>query len=95
MHRVRTVALASILTIGTSFVVCAQQATEMEPKSRCDQLLAYWDQRSASKGEGASGSDMARKAAGLDCDNRRYADGIKRMENLLRQYRYPVPAPQP
>ena len=63
--------------------------------ARCDQLLAYWDQRSASKGEGASGSDMARKAAGLDCDNRRYADGIKRMEDLLRQNRYPVPPPQP
>ena len=59
------------------------------------QLLAYWDQRSASKGEGASGSDMARKSAGLDCDNRRYADGIKRMEDLLRQNRYPVPPPQP
>lgn len=67
----------------------------MEPKARCAQLLAYWDQRSASKGEGASGSDMTRKAAGLDCDNRRYADGIKRMEDLLRQNRYPVPPPQP
>jgi hypothetical protein len=94
MHRVRTVALASVLVIGTPAVVCAQQAAEMEPKARCAQLLAYWDQRSASKGEGASGSDMARKSAGLDCDNRRYADGIKRMEDLLRQNRYPVPPPQ-
>ena len=94
MH-LRTVALASVLALGTPAVVCAQQATGMEPKARCDQLLAYWDQRSAAKGEGASGSDMARKAAGLDCDNRRYGDGIKRMEDLLRQNRYPVPAPQP
>jgi len=94
MHRARTVVLASVMTIGTSAVVVAQPA-EMEPKARCAQLLAYWDQRSASKGEGASGSDMARKSAGLDCDNRRYADGIKRMEDLLRQNRYPVPAPQP
>ena len=94
MHRVRTVALASVMTIGTPAVVFAQPA-EMEPRARCAQLLAYWDQRSASKGEGASGSDMARKSAGLDCDNRRYADGIKRMEDLLRQNRYPVPPPQP
>jgi hypothetical protein len=94
MHRVCTVALASVLAVGTPAVVIAQQA-EMEPKARCAQLLTYWDQRSASKGEGASGSDMARKSAGLDCDNRRYADGIKRMEDLLRQNRYPVPAPQP
>ena len=94
MHRARTVVLASVMTIGTSVVVVAQPA-EMEPRARCAQLLAYWDQRSASKGEGASGSDMARKSAGLDCDNRRYADGIKRMEDLLRQNRYPVPPPQP
>ena len=95
MHRVRSVALASVMAIGAPAVACAQQAAEMEPKARCAQLLAYWDQRSASKGEGASGSDMARKSAGLDCDNRRYGDGIKRMEDLLRQNRYPVPAPQP
>ena len=92
MHHLRAIAAAlAIVVPATAF---AQQA-DMEPRARCDQLLAYWDQRSASKGEGASGSDMARKAAGLDCDNRRYADGIKRMEELLRQYRYPVPPPQP
>jgi hypothetical protein len=71
------------------------QQTGMEPAARCAQLLAYWDQRAAGKGEGGGGSDMARKAAGLDCDNRRYGDGIKRMEALLRQNRYPVPPPQP
>ena len=87
-------ALAIALVIGNAGVAVAQPAG-MEPRARCEQLLAYWDQRSASKGEGASGSDMTRKAAGLDCDNRRYGDGIKRMEDLLRQNRYPVPAPQP
>ena len=95
MHRIRIMALAGVLAVAMPVLVCAQQASGMEPGARCAQLLAYWDQRSASKGEGASGSDMARKAAGLDCDNRRYADGIKRMEDLLRQNRYPVPAPQP
>ena len=94
MHRLRNMAIAAAAAIATPTMAIGQQM-EMEPKARCDQLLAYWDQRSASKGEGASGSDMARKAAGLDCDNRRYADGIKRMEDLLRQNRYPVPSPQP
>jgi hypothetical protein len=94
MHRVRILALASVVMIGAPAAAPGQSA-EMEPRARCAQLLAYWDQRSASKGEGASGSDMARKSAGLDCDNRRYADGIKRMEDLLRQNRYPVPSPQP
>ena len=92
--RLRNMAMAAAAAIAAPTTAIGQQR-EMEPKARCDQLLAYWDQRSASKGEGASGSDMARKAAGLDCDNRRYADGIKRMEDLLRQNRYPVPAPQP
>lgn len=94
MHAVRTAVLAGLMAIGGSVMVRAQPAV-MEPQARCAQLLAYWDQRSASKGEGATGSDMTRKAAGLDCDNRRYADGIKRIEDLLRQNRYPVPPPQP
>ena len=53
MHRVGTVVLASVLMIGAPAAVVAQQ-TAMEPRARCDQLLTYWDQRSASKGEGAS-----------------------------------------
>ena len=94
MRRLRNMVIAAAAAIVTPTMATGQQR-QIEPKARCDQLLAYWDQRSASKGEGASGSDMARKAAGLDCDNRRYGDGIKRMEDLLRQNRYPVPAPQP
>jgi hypothetical protein len=93
MRRLRNVAMATaaLAAPGLAF----GQQTEIEPRARCAQLLAYWDQRAASKGEGGSGSDMARKSAGLDCDNRRYADGIKRMEDLLRQHRYTVPPPQP
>ncbi len=94
MRRLLNMAVATAVAIAAPTMAFGQPR-EMEPKARCDQLLAYWDQRSASKGEGASGSDMARKAAGLDCDNRRYGDGIKRMEDLLRQNRYPVPPPQP
>lgn len=94
MRHLLKMAMATAAAIAEPTMTVGQQR-EMEPKARCAQLLAYWDQRSASKGEGASGSDMARKAAGLDCDNRRYADGIKRMEDLLRQNRYPVPPPQP
>ena len=94
MRRLHNMALAAAAAITMPVMAFGQQ-TDIEPKARCAQLLAYWDQRAASKGEGASGSDMTRKSAGLDCDNRRYADGIKRMEDLLRQQRYPVPAPQP
>ena len=94
MRRLLNMAIAAAVATAAPTMVFGQPR-EMEPKARCDQLLTYWDQRSASKGEGASGSDMARKSAGLDCDNRRYADGIKRMEDLLRQNRYPVPPPQP
>ncbi len=85
--------MAAIVAVAMPVMALGQQ-TGIEPSARCAQLLAYWDQRSASKGEGASASDMTRKAAGLDCDNRRYGDGIKRMEDLLRQQRYPIPPPQ-
>jgi hypothetical protein len=94
MQRLRYISAAGALALAVPTMTFGQP-TGMEPKARCAQLLAYWDQHAASKGEGSSGSDMARKAAGLDCDNRRYADGIKRMEDLLRQNRYPVPPPQP
>jgi hypothetical protein len=87
----RAIALAAA-GVATADVATAQ--VNVDPKARCEQLLAYWDQRAASKGEGSTGSDMTRKAAGLDCDNRRYGEGIKRMEDLLRQNRYPVPPPQ-
>jgi len=36
---------------------------------------------------------MERMTAGVDCDNRSYADGIKRMENLLRNNRSPSRRP--
>ena len=59
MRRLRNVAAA----VATALPALAfGQQTEMEPKARCAQLLAYWDQRAASKGEGSGGSDMARKA---------------------------------
>lgn len=83
-----------VITAITMPSIAIGQQAGIEPSARCAQLLAYWDQRSAGKGEGASGSDMTRKAAGLDCDNRRYSDGIRRMEDLLRQQRYPIPPPQ-
>jgi hypothetical protein len=92
MRRFRN--LAAALATALPALAFGQQ-NDLEPKARCAQLLAYWDQRAAGKSEGSSGSDMTRKTAGLDCDNRRYADGIKRMEDLLRQQRYPIPPPQP
>lgn len=94
MRRLHSMILAATAAI-TMPAMALGQRTDIEPKARCAQLLAYWDQRTASKGEGSSGSDMARKTSGLDCDNRRYGDGIKRMEDLLRQQRYPIPPPQP
>ena len=86
-------AIAAAATFATSAIAFAQQAG-MEPQARCEQLLAYWDRNLARRGEGAT-TDMTRKTAGVECDNRRYAAGIKIMEDALRQNRYPVPPPQP
>jgi hypothetical protein len=87
-------AFLAAIAVTTMPAMARGQQTDVDPRVRCTQLLAYWDQRAASKGEGGSSSDMTRKAAGLDCDNRRYGDGIRRMEDLLRQQRYPIPPPQ-
>ena len=85
-------AMAAAATIATPDAAFAQQVT-MEPKARCEQLLAYWDRNLARRGEGGT-TEMTRKTAGVECENGRYAAGIKVMEDALRQNRYPVPPPQ-
>jgi hypothetical protein len=86
-------AMMAAVTITTPGIAFAQPAA-IEPKARCEQLLAYWDRNLARRGEGAT-TDMTRKTAGVECDNGRYSAGIKVMEDALRQNRYPVPPPQP
>lgn len=91
MRHLRATSLAAATAIVVAATAFGQQ-TNMDPRARCEQLLVYWDEHAGRRGEGAT-TDMERKTAAIDCDNRRYADGIKRMENLLRNNRFTVPPP--
>ena len=90
---IRPALVLALLLIAAGAATALGQATDREARARCAQLLAYWDQFSGGKSEGDGGMEMVRKGAGFDCDNRRYASGIKAMEDLLRRKGFTVPPP--
>jgi hypothetical protein len=68
-----------------------QQTLSADPRTRCAQLVAFWQQHGGGKSEGAGGGDIARKNAEIDCAAGRYDSGIRAMEELLRRNGYTVP----
>jgi hypothetical protein len=68
-----------------------QETLSADPRTRCAQLVAFWQQHGGSKSEGAGGGDIARKNAEIDCEAGRYDSGIRAMEELLRRNGYTVP----
>ena len=69
----------------------AQGTLSADPRTRCEQLVAFWQRHGGSKSEGAGGGDIARKNAEVDCGAGRYESGIRAMEELLRRNGYTVP----
>ena len=70
----------------------AQGTLSLDPRTRCVQLVAFWQLHGGSKSEGGGGADMARKSAEVDCEAGRYERGIRTMEDLLRRNGYTVPS---
>jgi hypothetical protein len=70
----------------------AQGPLSADPRTRCAQLIAFWQQHGGSKSEGSGGGDIARKNAEVDCGAGRYESGIRAMEELLRRNGYTVPS---
>jgi hypothetical protein len=68
-----------------------QQTLRADPRTRCAELVAFWQRHGGSKSEGAGGGDIARKNAEIDCEAGRYDSGIRAMEELLRRNGYTVP----
>ncbi len=62
----------------------AQETFSSDPRTRCAQLVAFWQRQGASKSEGGGGSDIARKNAEVDCGAGRYESGIRAMEERHR-----------
>ena len=69
----------------------AQGTLSADPRTRCAELVAFWQRHGGSKSEGGGGGDIARKNAEVDCGAGRYDSGIRAMEELLRRNGYTVP----
>jgi hypothetical protein len=86
--------LALLLSAGATASLAqglGQPTLSGDPKTRCDELVAFWLRHGGSKSEGGSVGDIARKNAEIDCGAGRYESGIKAMEGLLRRNGYTVP----
>jgi hypothetical protein len=70
--------------------VHAQQTNE-HLAARCAELGAIFDKYGTRRSEGSGGPDMIRMGAGIDCQNGRYAQGIKALEDLLKRNKIPYP----
>ena len=68
-----------------------QGTLSTDPRTRCAELVAFWQRHGGSKSEGFGGGDIARKNAEVDCGAGRYESGIWAMEELLRRNGYTVP----
>ena len=58
--------------------------------ARCTELGNLYDRYAARRGEGSSPS-LERAGAALDCQQGRYDQGIRTLENLLRRNAITVP----
>lgn len=95
MHRLVIRALNTLLLLAAGALAEASAQTMQSPKSRCDQLIRYFDYYGQSRGEGVSDGarNMDRIGARVDCDRGDYARGIATMERLLTDKRMGIPAP--
>jgi len=82
-----TVPVAGLLAAGLAMPLLAA-----DPKARCHQLIDYYEWFGSSRSENTDGGrDMTTIGAIVDCDNGRYEQGIKAMEELLRRKKFTVP----
>ena len=90
-HLFRSVMLSAVVLASVAAPAMAQSTADM--KARCDQLTSYFDRYGASRGENSDGArNHTRIAAGLECQEGHYAEGINEMEALLRAKNFDVPA---
>lgn len=77
---------------ATSPAAAQSQAEAAQLKARCSQLTSFFDRYGTSRGENSDGArNHTRIAAGMDCQEGHYAEGIASMEGLLRRKGFDVP----
>jgi hypothetical protein len=91
-HVVRgLLAAAALLATATAALAQGTETPSADPRTRCEELVAFWLRHGGNKSEGGSSGDIARKNAEIDCGAGRYQSGIRAMEDLLRRNGYTVP----
>ena len=85
MRFVRMLLLLSLAAAPFSRVHAQQ--TDEQLATRCDALGAIFDRFGGRRGKGSGGPNMIRVGAGIDCQQGRYAQGIKALEDLLQRNR--------
>jgi hypothetical protein len=84
-------ALAAAPLAGAPFSDAWAQQTNEQLATRCAELGAIFDKYGTRRSEGSGGPDMKRLGAGIDCQKGRYAQGIKALEELLKNNKIPYP----
>ena len=80
------------VTIAVLLLAVAGAAEAQTDKAaRCAELGALYDRYSGRRGEGSGGPSLDRAGAAMDCQNGKYDQGIKTLENLLRRSAITVP----
>jgi len=83
---------ASVVSPATAQSQSQSQAEAAQLKARCSELTSYFDRYGASRGENSDGArNHTRIAAGIECQQGHYAEGIASMEGLLRRKHFDVP----
>ncbi|TAJ85740.1 MAG: hypothetical protein EPO41_25955 [Reyranella sp.] len=84
-----------LLLVAAAIAVPVAFAQVPPSKTRCDQLIKYFDYYGQSRGEGSTDGarNMTRIGARTDCDKGDYATGVAIIEKLLRDKKMGVPAP--
>jgi hypothetical protein len=85
-------ALVPTVLLSAMFALPAAAQSQADLKARCDQLTSYFDRYGAGRGENSDGArNHTRIAAGVQCEEGHYAEGIANMEALLKRKAFDVP----
>jgi hypothetical protein len=85
-------AFAFAIVLSASLANPAFAQTQPDAKTRCDQLVSYYDRYGAGRGENSDGArNHTRVGAGIDCQRGEYDKGIAAMEALLKNKALDVP----
>ena len=85
-------ALVPTVLLSAMFALPAAAQSQADLKARCDQLTSYFDRYGAGRSENSDGArNHTRIAAGAECEQGHYAEGIADMEALLKRKSFDVP----